>query len=208
MYTGKEWEYSNLSTTGSNAKNRSKDVFMSINWADENSIALSRVQEIISFNSKFKDPLERISLGMWGIEFPVHGENGIAADQAHRDFASKWWVSDLYKNISTRTKETFGEFLTPKTAITELPLETNFNLGKGLHYYKNGIIDNPQHKNWGNLSEQDYLVTSIVHNEKLIADYDFLNVFNGGSSYAINSKGFYGEIPIYYTWIEKRFYYF
>ena len=204
MYTFNEWFDWNLFISRMTAKERSNDVYMSINWWDNNDTAFSRVQDLISFNSLSQDNSRHLSLGMWAIEFPVKGGNDLTVDQTHQLFAGKWWVSDLYKDIPANTKATFGEFLTPRTAITELPITSNFNLGKGLNYYRNGIILGGHSKNWGNLAEQDYLVASVVHKEKLTADYDFLNVFNGGTSYAINSNGFYGEFPVYYSWIENK----
>lgn len=205
LFTYYEWlPYSNLPVTLQNAQHRAKDVYMSIDWWKNNDTAFEKIQELISFNDKSQINSRQLSLGLWAIEFPLTGENVQSIDNLHDAFARKWWTSDLYKYVAGKKKNTFGDFITTKASITELPLITNFNLGKGLLYYRNGLPVDSHPNNWGNLAEQDFLVASVIHKENLQADYDFYNVFNGGSSYSIQCNGYYGEFPVYYSWIKHK----
>lgn len=60
-------------------------------------------------------------------------------------------------NADLRTFHGLARLLTAKSTIQQVPFVTRFNLGNGLHYYKDGKV--AFDSKWYNLNTQDYLPT-------------------------------------------------
>ena len=107
-------------------------------------------------------------------------------------------------NLATNDKNTWpgiGRYLPAKTTISALPFVTNFNTGQGQMLIENGqkVLNG-----WTDMSKQDVLPTwqfAVYGNASMSVEYDFEQVFSGGSSLAF--KGMLSnqetQIPLYQT---------
>lgn len=87
-----------------------------------------------------------------------------------------------------------SRYVTERTAITSLPFVTNFNLGNGYGFYRDG--ENISKLDWNNRSVGDILPTYrwIIENEgenSLTASFDVGNAYYGGNS--LNFRGNMGK---------------
>ena len=84
----------------------------------------------------------------------------------------------------------YTHWLPASSTITELPFETNFNLGHGLSKFEDGVetSNNP----WHHINEQDILPNwqFAFSTNDLTGKWDFFEAFNSGSSLKIE-----GNIP-------------
>lgn len=109
-------------------------------------------------------------------------------------------ADDGWKGISTYAVE--------RTAITSLPFVTNFNVGNGYSFYKNG--EQVSRLDWNNRSISDIMPTYryIMEQEegnRLSAGVDVANAYYGGSSLKLRgdmAKGRNSTIKLYSTDFE------
>ncbi|ALB28529.1 endo-beta-N-acetylglucosaminidase, partial [Companilactobacillus heilongjiangensis] len=100
----------------------------------------------------------------------------------------KMWTNannDPRKVDTSQNWQGISKYVVEKTPVTQFPFVTNFNVGNGDNYYKNGQLMTSGAYN--NRSIQDILPTYrwILDNakgNKLSAKFSYKNVFNGGSS--------------------------
>lgn len=101
-----------------------------------------------------------------------------------------------------------SRYVTDKSVIKGSEFATNFNTGHGLKWFDNGSV--VRNSTWNNRAVQSIMPTWRFWVKDLVGDranieYDFENVFNGGTSLAINgdlTKGTNNNIMLYSTELD------
>jgi len=197
------WNQGSLDTSRSTAGDRSGDVYMGvIAWVEPSLTPPGNIGTLYGYNMG-KD--NGLSLGLWAIAWP--SECGsmpvLTLEEIQQNTKAFWWCKQFPNNPNAARG--MGDYFTPRTAITGLPFSTNFNLGKGNHYFSNGNItaSGP----WGNLTEQDLLPHYLVSNGSVTVDFNLDDAWNGGSSLEISSSGGTSQdVPIYLAAIDETTY--
>ena len=150
-----------------------------------------------------------ISIGLWGAHsqnmfFESRGEKGSDPETQQRTYmlrTERWFssgsrnpVNSLQINNSLNYNADNTDFagmsamMTARSSmswdLTQEPLITYFNLGNGKFFNYGGVRQND--RPWANVGVQDYLPTwrwwQTSTGEKLRAEYDFTDAYNGGNS--------------------------
>lgn len=199
------WDDDKLETSRQTAGERAADVCMGVEWNNYASSGIGKVDELYKNNmnaSEIVNEGQKLSLGLYAIERPLNNSNKTTAEQAHNSFVKVWWPTQFPNNPDGQLGD-LGSFITPKTAITTYPFETNFNLGKGDRYFQSGAVTSEPP--WGNLIEQDFLPQYLINNDHIKVDFDFNDAWQGGTSLRIenvSNQDYAGDVPIYLTAIE------
>lgn len=85
----------------------------------------------------------------------------------------------------------YAHWVPAASVITQMPFETNFNIGHGIQKFEEGVQTSSDF--WHNMNDQDILPTwqfAFSQNDALTADWQLDEVYNGGSSLHIS-----GDIP-------------
>jgi endo-beta-N-acetylglucosaminidase D len=200
------WNQVSLDTSRSTAGDRSGDVYMGvIAWVPPDLTPPINIGELYDYNHNISDKSSWLSLGLWAIAWPCeYGDKpSLSLDVIQQNVKAFWWCKQFPNNPNGA--QGMGDYFTPKTAITELPFSTSFNLGKGNNYFSNGnMIASGA---WGNLTEQDLLPHYLISNDAVTVGFNLDDAWNGGSSLEISSSGGTSQdVPIYLAAIDEADY--
>jgi len=206
FFTNYWWNQGSLDTSRSTAGDRSGDVYMGVKvWVEPNLTPPGDIGTLYDYNRNIKEVENRLSLGLWAIEWPCeYGSRPVLTlEEIQQNTKAFWWCKQFPNNPNGA--QGMGDYFTPRTAITELPFSTSFNLGKGNNHFSNGNMtaSGP----WGNLTEQDLLPHYLVSNNAVTVDFNLDDAWNGGSSLEISSSGGTSQdVPIYLAAIDETAY--
>jgi endo-beta-N-acetylglucosaminidase D len=110
----------------------------------------------------------------------------------------------IFDNYNGNNFEGISAYIPVKTVITSFPFATNFNLGHGLQYYRNGnsILE----KDWTDMELQDIPVTwAFKYGKFSKVSYDFEDAFNGGSSLKLSAAALGNYyLPLFSTSLHTK----
>ncbi|HJO92966.1 MAG TPA: hypothetical protein QF753_06180 [Victivallales bacterium] len=189
--------------TANSVKGRSAaDVYLAVQWWS-NEKRFDAIKSIYYYNAG-NSLKNRLSVALYAAEFPVRGNLTDTASYTTSEFVKMWFANNVYPTAN-QTPQRMGDYVIPKTTITSLPFKTEFNVGKGNKYFKNGSIVSA--KGWGKLSEQNILPYYMLDNKSIAENFDFTTAWNGGSSLKITNKSDKNQIvPVYLTAINTKSY--
>ncbi|WP_319268530.1 hypothetical protein [uncultured Draconibacterium sp.] len=193
MFIDFGWSRNKLLKTREYAKSvgRSEyDLYAAVNFQD---VGYYNKEDIESIFPEGEDHV--MSMGLYVPSWVYNSANSI------HDFYNKanlFWVGENKDPSTTENASVWNgiaHYIPAKTSITEIPFSTNFCVGQGCEFYKEGTVVSPkswESRGWNNMSLQDVLPTWrwLIESEgkRLEAQIDFTDAYYGGNCISVSGQ--------------------